>query len=74
MVEKKKCSNNRGALLAIGFIRMITTWSIVIQDTVNNNLTPNGYSKIQILGISVYFFKYASLFLTVFEVFLFTVG
>jgi len=63
-----------GATLAIGFIGMITTGSIVIQDTVNNNLTPNGYPKTQILGISVYSFEYASLFLTVFGVFLFTGG
>lgn len=63
-----------GAILAIGFIGMIATGHLVIQDTVNNNLTPNGYPKTQILGISVYSFEYASLFLTVFGVFLFTGG
>jgi uncharacterized membrane protein len=63
-----------GAILAIGFIGMIAMGSMVIQDTVNNNLTPNGYPKTQILGISVYSFEYASLFLTVFGVFLFTGG
>ena len=63
-----------GAILAIGFIGMIATGSVVIQDTVNNNLTPNGYPKTQVLGISVYSFEYASLFLTVLGVFLFTGG
>jgi predicted permease len=63
-----------GAILAIGFIGMITMGHLVIKDTVNNNLTPNGYPKTQILGISVYSFEYASLFLTVFGVFLFTGG
>ena len=38
-----------GSLLAIGFIGMITSGSIVIQDTVNQNLTPNGYPKQQFL-------------------------
>jgi uncharacterized membrane protein len=47
------------------------TGSIVIQDTVNNNLTPNGYPNTQILGISVYSFEYISLFIILFGVFLF---
>ena len=38
-----------GSLLAIGIIGMITTGSIVIQDTVNNNLTPKGYPKTEVL-------------------------
>ena len=63
-----------GSLLAIGIIGMITTGSIVIQDTVNNNLTPKGYPKTEVLGISVYSFEYASLFITIFGVFLFTGG
>ena len=32
-----------GVILAIGLIGMITTRSIVIQDTANNNLTSKGY-------------------------------
>ena len=63
-----------GSLLAIGFIGMLTTGSIVIQDTVNNNLTPKGYPKTEVLGISVYSFEYAFLFITIFGVFLFTGG
>ena len=51
---------------------MIITGSIVIQDTANNNLTPNGYPKTAILGISVYSFEYAFLFITIFGVFLFS--
>jgi hypothetical protein len=53
-----------GSILAIGFIGMIITGSIVIQDIANNNLTPNGYPKTAILGIS--------LFITIFGVFLFS--
>lgn len=63
-----------GSLLAIGFIGMITSGSIVIQDTVNQNLTPNGYPKTAILGISVYSYEYASLFITILGVFVFTGG
>ena len=58
-----------GLILAIGFIGMIITGSIVIQDTVNNNLTPNGYPKTAILGLSVYSFEYVFLFITIFGVF-----
>ena len=46
-----------GCLLAIGIIGMITTGSIVIQDTAKNNLTPKGYPKTEILGISIYSFE-----------------
>lgn len=63
-----------GSLLAIGFIGMITTGSIVIQDTANNNLTPQGYPKTAIMGISIYSFEYAFLFITIFGVFLFAGG
>ena len=63
-----------GSILAIGFIGMIITGSIVIQDTANNNLTPNGYPKTAILGISVYSFEYVFLFITIFGVFLFSGG
>ena len=63
-----------GVILAIGFIGMVITGSIVIQDTANNNLTPNGYPKTSILGISVYSFEYAFLFTTIFGVFLFSGG
>ena len=61
-----------GSILAIGFIGMIITGSIVIQDIANNNLTPNGYPKTAILGISVYSFEYVFLFITIFGVFLFS--
>ena len=63
-----------GSLLAIGFIGMITSGSIVIQDTVNQNLKPNGYPKTAIFGISVYSYEYASLFITILGVFVFTGG
>lgn len=58
-----------GSILAIGFIGMIITGSIVIQNTAINNLNSNGYPKTAILGISVYFFEYAFLFITIFRVF-----
>lgn len=63
-----------GSLLAIGFIGMLTTGSIVIQDRANNNLTPQGYPKTGIMGISVYSFEYAFLFITIFGLFLFAGG
>lgn len=63
-----------GSLLAIGFIGMITTGSIVIQDTANNNLTPQGYPQTGIMGISIYSFEYAFLFITILGVFLFAGG
>ena len=63
-----------GSLLAIGFIGMITTGSIVIQDTVNNNFTPQGYPKTAIMGISIYSFEYAFLFITILGVFFFAGG
>ena len=63
-----------GSLLAIGFIGMLTTGSIVIQDTANNNLTPQGYPKTGIKGISVYSFEYAFLFITIFGLFLLAGG
>ncbi len=63
-----------GSLLAIGFIGMVITGSIVIQDTANNNLTPKGYPKTEFLGISVYSYEYASLFITILGVFVFAGG
>jgi predicted permease len=63
-----------GSLLAIGFIGMITTGSLVIQDTANNNLTPQGYPKTAIMGISIYSFEYAFLFITILGFFLFAGG
>ena len=63
-----------GCLLVIGILGMITTGSIVIQDTANNNLTPKGYPKTEILGISIYSFEYASVFITILGVFVFAGG
>lgn len=63
-----------GVILAIGLIGMIATGSIVIQDTANNNLTSQGYPATQVLGISVYSFEYASVFLIIFGIFLFSRG
>jgi predicted permease len=63
-----------GSLLAIGFIGMITTGSLVIQDTANNNLTPQGFPKTAIMGISIYSFEYAFLFITILGVFFFAGG
>jgi hypothetical protein len=53
---------------------MLSTGSIVIQDTANNNLTPQGYPKTGIKGISVYSFEYAFLFITIFGLFLLAGG
>jgi hypothetical protein len=73
--KRKKTYNNIGRIdSTIEFIGMIITGSIVIQDPTNNNLTPNGYPKTAILGISVYSFEYAFLFIIIFVVFLVSGG
>lgn len=61
-------------LLAVGFIGAITIGSIVINDTVNNKLTPQGYPETNFLGISAFSFEYASVFITILGVFVLAGG
>ena len=48
--------------------------SIVINDAVNNKLTPQGYPETQFLGISAYSYEYGLAFTTILEVFIFFDG
>ena len=56
-------------LLILGFIGAITIGTIVINDTANNNLTPQGYPKTEFLGISAFSYEYGSVFTAVLGMF-----
>jgi hypothetical protein len=45
-------------LMTLGFFGAIAVGSIVINDAVNNKLTPQGYPETQFLGISAYSYEY----------------
>ena len=45
-------------LMTLGFFGAIYVGSIVINDVVNNKLTPQGYPETQFLGISAYSYEY----------------
>lgn len=45
-------------LFTIGFFGAITVGNIVINDTVNNRLTPQGYPETEFLGISAFSYQY----------------
>ena len=60
-----------GAIIfAAGFFAAITFGTIVINETANNKLTPQGYPETQIFGISVYSFEYGSAFTAVLGMFI----
>ncbi|HET8793953.1 MAG TPA: hypothetical protein VFM31_09170 [Nitrososphaeraceae archaeon] len=64
-----------GALLmTLGFFGAISVGSIVINDAVNNKLTPQGYPETQFLGISAYSYEYGLAFTTILGVFIFFGG
>ena len=56
-------------LLTVGFFGAISIGSIVINDTANNRLTPQGYPETQFLGISAFSYQYASVFTAILGVF-----
>ena len=56
-------------LLILGFIGAVTIGTIVINDTANNNLTPQGYPKTEFLGISAFSYEYGSVFTAVLGMF-----
>jgi hypothetical protein len=56
-------------LLTVGFFGAIFIGSIVINDTANNRLTPQGYPETQFLGISAFSYQYASVFTAILGVF-----
>ena len=57
------------ALLIRGFIAAVKIGTMVINDTVNNNLTPQGYPITEFLGISAFSYEYASVFTAVLGMF-----
>ena len=64
-----------GAILLVGgFFAAITIGSIVINDTVNNNLTPKSYPKTEFLGISAFSYEYASVFTGILGIFVLSGG
>ena len=56
-------------LLIIGFFGAVTIGTFVINDTANNNLTPQGYPKTEFLGISAFSYEYGSVFTAVLGMF-----
>jgi hypothetical protein len=61
-------------LMTIGFFGAISVGSIVINDTANNKLTPQGYPETQFLGISAYSYEYGLAFTTILGMFIFFGG
>ncbi|HEX2408510.1 MAG TPA: hypothetical protein VHJ38_15005 [Nitrososphaeraceae archaeon] len=61
-------------LLILGFIGAVTIGTIVINDTVNNNLTQKGYPKTEFLGISAFSYEYASVFTAILGTFILSGG
>jgi hypothetical protein len=56
-------------LLMVGFFGAISIGSIVINDSANNKLTPQGYPETEFLGISAFSYEYASVFTAILGVF-----
>ena len=61
-------------LMTIGFFAAITIGSFVINDVVDNKLTPQGYPETQFLGISAFSYEYGSVFTAILGVFVFFGG
>lgn len=61
-------------LMTFGFFGAIAVGSIVINDTVNNKLTTQGYPETQFLGISAYSYEYGLAFTTILGMFIFFGG
>lgn len=61
-------------LFTIGTITAITIGHLVINDTINNNLTPLGYPKTEFLGISAFSYEYASVFTAILGLFVLAGG
>jgi len=61
-------------LMTIGFFGAIVVGSIVINDVVNNKLTPQGFPETQFLGISAYSYEYGLAFTSVLGMFIFFGG
>jgi hypothetical protein len=61
-------------LMTGGFFGAIAVGSIVINDTANNKLTPQGYPETQFLGISAFSYEYGLVFTTILGVFILSGG
>jgi hypothetical protein len=61
-------------LLTIGTIAAVTIGHIVINDSVNNNLTPQGYPATEFLGISAFSYEYGSVFTAILGLFILSGG
>ena len=61
-------------IMTLGFFGAIAVGSIVINETVNGKLTPQGYPETQFLGISAYSYEYALVFTTILGMFIFFGG
>lgn len=60
--------------MTIGSFGAIAVGSMVINDVVNNKLTPQGYPETQFLGISAFSYEYGLVFTTILGVFVFFGG
>ncbi|MGI0050752.1 MAG: hypothetical protein ACRD8K_03350 [Nitrososphaeraceae archaeon] len=56
-------------LMTIGFFGAIYVGSIVINNVVNNKLTPQGYPESQLLGISAFSYEYGLVFTSILGLF-----
>jgi hypothetical protein len=61
-------------LMIVGFFGAIAVGSIVINDVVNNKLTPQGFPETQFLGISAYSYEYGLSFTMILGLFVFFGG
>ncbi len=61
-------------LMTIGFFGAIAVGSMVINDVVNNKLTPLGYPETQFLGISAFSYEYGLVFTSILGLFVFFGG
>ena len=58
-------------LMTVGSFGAIAVGSIVINDVVNNSLTPQGYPETQFLGISAFSYEYGIVFTSILGLFVF---
>jgi hypothetical protein len=61
-------------LMTVGCFGAIAVGSMVINDVVNNKLTPQGYPDTQFLGISAFSYEYGLVFTSILGVFVFFGG
>ena len=57
--------------MTVGSFGAIAVGSIVINDVVNNSLTPQGYPETQFLGISAFSYEYGIVFTSILGLFVF---